>query len=168
MQDAVHCNKTLFTVTIDSVHVPLTAMGLWDSHPEGRTRHIIARSPRSQHMFLRKYFLQIDGLRCQLSENAQQCAPSADTRILQIRYMDNAYLTLCNVPTHTHKQLLKFVEMHQTVYNIKMKWETTGVHTDWCDARLSSLPRPNLTVKGVPCTPCGTLATSLRDWWPDR
>ena len=89
--------------------------------------------------------------------------------MLQIRYMDNAHLTLCNVPTHTHKQVLKFVEiLHQTVYNIKMKWETTGVHTDWCDARLSSLPRPNLTVKGVPCTPCSTPATSLWDRWPDR
>ena len=62
--------RTLFTVTIDSVHVPFIAMGLWDSHPEGRTGHIIARSPRSQHMFLRKYFLRIDILCCQLSENA--------------------------------------------------------------------------------------------------
>ena len=133
-------------MTVDGVHVPFTAMGLWDSHPKGSTGHIISRSPRSQHMFLRKYFLQIDVLRYQLSENAQQCAPSADTQVLQIRYMDNAYLTLCNVPTHTHKQLQKFVEiMHQTVYNIKMKWETTGVHTDWCDARLSNLPQPSLT-----------------------
>ena len=71
--------------------------------------------------------------------------------------------------THTHTHLLKFFEiLRQTVYNIKMKWEATGVHTDWCDARLSSLPQPNLTVKGVPCTPCSTPATSLWDRWPDR
>ena len=68
--------------------------------------------------------------------------------------MDNAYLTLCNVPTHTHHKLKKFLEiLHQTVYNIKMKWETTGVHTEWRDARLSSEPQLDLTVKGVPCVP---------------
>ena len=67
------------------------------------------------------------------------------------RYMDNAYIALCNVLVHTQTWLRKFVEtLHEIVYNTKMKWRPTAVHTDWCDARLFSEPNVNITLKGVP------------------
>ena len=160
--------RVLFTATFAGVPIDFVAMGLWDAHPEGRVGLIIDQSPRSQHMFLRKYFMQFDALQCQLAECTQLGPPSSGARILHTHYMDNAYLTLCNVPEHTHPQLRAFVEiLHTTVYNIKMKWETTGVHCDWCDARLFSEPAMNLMNKGVPWGAANAPATALWDRWPN-
>ena len=49
--------KHLFTATINGVHVPFTAMGLWDSHPkhpDGRVGYIVDKYPYAEHMLLRK------------------------------------------------------------------------------------------------------------------
>ena len=52
--------------------------------------------------------------------------------------------------SHTHHKLRQFVEiLHQTIYNIKMKWEPTGVHADWCDTRPFSAPTMNMTPRGT-------------------
>ena len=63
--------KLLFTIDLDNTKIEFHAMGLWDSHPDGRVGLIVDRSPRSQHMFLRKYFLNFDAVRCQLAKSTQ-------------------------------------------------------------------------------------------------
>ena len=47
--------RLLCQITIQEVCVKCTAMGLWDSHPEGRVGQIVQRSPQAQHAFLRNY-----------------------------------------------------------------------------------------------------------------
>ena len=49
-------------------------------------------SPRSQHMFLQKYFLLFDVVRCQMAETANTHPAMTDTQVMLVRYMHNAYL----------------------------------------------------------------------------
>ena len=87
---------------------------------------------------------------------------------MQTRYMDNAYVTLGNVPIHIHTELALFLEiLHHTIYGIKMKWETTGVAAAWCDCRLLTAPTLDLCIKGVPIGEGSGPAPSLWRCWPD-
>ena len=82
--------------------------------------------------------------------------------------MANAYMAVCNVPPHTHTLLQKcIVIVHEVVFNFKIGWEPTAVNADWCDARLFSTPKMNLTLKGVPFCNAAMLARTLGDRWPD-
>ena len=138
----------------------------WDSGIHTPTGALGSSS--TEKMFLQKNFLNFDAVGCQLAESTQLCEHSARASVLQTRFMDNAYLALCNVPTHTHHKLRQFVEiLHQTIHNIKMKWEPTGVRADWCDTRPFSAPALNMTLKGVPFTGAPEPATTLWDRWPD-
>ena len=56
--------RLLFTLSFDSLHIPVYAMGLWDSHPEGRVGKIIDRSVRMQRRFLLQFFLNFRPTQC--------------------------------------------------------------------------------------------------------
>ena len=162
--------RLLLQVTFGDTQVDFTALGLWDSHPEGRVGQIIQRSPRTQHAFLRNYFLQFDSVRCHMAEIHVQGSPTHVPEVMQTRYMDNAYMALGNIPipTHTHAQLALFVELlHKAIYDIPMKWEPTGVTADWCDTRLLTSPSIGMCMKGV--TICSGGGPAMRLWqrWPD-
>ena len=76
-------------------------------------------------------------------------------------------MSLGNVPTHIQAPLALFLEiLHQTIYDIPMKWETTGVTADWCDTCL--LTSPSLDMKGVPI--CGGTGSAVQIWrrWPNQ
>ena len=77
-------------------------------------------------------------------------------------------MALGNIPTYIHTQLALFVEiLHQAIYDIPMKWETTGVTADWCDTRLLTEPCFDMCIKGVPI--CHGMGPAVRLWqrWPD-
>ena len=86
MRGWFHPNKRLLLqVTFSDTQVNFTAMGLWDSHPEGRVGQIIHRSPRTQHAFLRNYFLQFDIVRCHMAD-VQVQGPATDVpEVMQTR-----------------------------------------------------------------------------------
>ena len=65
-------HKLLFTVFFGATPVPVYAMGLWDSHPEGRVAKIIDRSARSQWRFLQGYFCEFKPIKSIISETALQ------------------------------------------------------------------------------------------------
>ena len=160
--------RLLFQVTFGDTQVDFIAMGLWDSHPEGHVGHIIQRSPRTQHAFLRNYFLQFDSVRCHMADVQVQGPVSNVPEVMQTRYMDNAYVSLGNIPTNTETQLALFLEiLHQAIYDIPMKWETTGVTADWCDTRLLTNPSIDMCIKGVPI--CSGTGPTVKLWrrWPD-
>ena len=150
--------RLLFQVTFGDTQVNFTAMALWDSHPEGRVGQIIQRSPRTQHAFLRNYFLQFEVIGCQLAEVGVQSSTVDRPKVMQTRYMDNAYASLGKVPTHIHTPLARFLEIfHQTIYDIQMMWETIGVTADWEPCR-----------RNVLCTRAGIMDWSTEGQFGDH
>ena len=143
--------KTIFTATFGSTPVPFTALNLWDSHPSGRVGKIIDLAVKRQRPFLLNYFLNIDDTLYMLAHTHTTHTPTGDPNVLLTWYMDNMYIVLCNIPFEIHPQVARFIEiLHQSVYNIKMKWESCAESVDWCDARLHSTPHCDITMKGVP------------------
>ena len=129
-------DRLLFTLTLDDLDVPVFAMGLWDSHPEGRVGKIIDRSLRTQRKFL-------------LQETTVQSPETTDPAVLLTRYMDNNYIALLNIPPATEDTLHTFFCLfHSTVYDIPMKWEPDGSTVTWCEACLTT--QGDLLLKGVP------------------
>ena len=122
MKGWFHPEKRLFFhVTFRDSRVNFIAMGLWDSHPEGRVGQIIQRSPRAQHAFLRNYFLQFDVFRCHLAKVTVPGQVDHAAEVMQTRYMDNAYVALGNAHTRIHAQLELFLEIfHHTIYDIQV------------------------------------------------
>ena len=59
--------RSLFCMNLGGVDMHFAAMALWDAAPEGRVGLIIDRSPQSQRMFLCKYSLNFNLLRCQVA-----------------------------------------------------------------------------------------------------
>ena len=115
--------RLLLRATFGDTPVDFTAMGLWDSHPEGHVGQIIQRSPSTQHAFWRNYFLQFGSVRCHMAD-VQVQGPATD--VTQTRYMDNAYMALGKIPKHIHAQPTLFIEiLHQAIHDIPMKWEPT-------------------------------------------
>ena len=58
--------STLFTLSLGDLDVPVFAMGLWVSHPEGRVSKIIDRWVRTQRKFLLQYFLKFRPIHCMI------------------------------------------------------------------------------------------------------
>ena len=159
-------SKLLFTLQLPAIAIPVVAMGLWDSHPEGRVGKIIDRSVRSQRKFLLSYFHDFNPLRCMLRETEVQHAVSDLPTILLTRYMDNSYVALLNVPHQLHDAVRLFVSRFPSaVYDIPMKWEPEGTTVSWCEASLTTAG--TLVLKGVPTTPDES-ALPLWHRWPDR
>ena len=111
MRGWFHPDKCLLLqATFGDTQVDFTAMGLWDSHPDGRVGEIVQRSPRTHHAFLRNYFLQFDSVRCHMA-HVQVRGPAT-------RFMDNAWPWETYPHTHTHRARcsLKFCTMPATTY----------------------------------------------------
>ena len=160
--------KRIFTATFGNVSVPFTALNLRDSHPLGRVGKIIDQSVKRQQPFLLNYLLNLDDTLCMLADTRTSHTPTGDPSVLLTRYMDNMYIVLCNIPPEIHQQLARFIEiLHQSVYNITMKWEPCADSVVWCDARLHSNPRCDITMKGIPMGSRESPVATVWSRWPD-
>ena len=160
--------KTLFTVCINGMKIPFRAIILWDSHPAGRVGKIVEHAVRRQRRFLLNYFQNLNETLCMLADTRITHTPHSAPEVLQTRYIDNMYIVLCNVPANMHPHMRCFVEiLHKTVYNIKMKWETSATSVDWCDARMHASPMCDITLKGVPMGRGESPVDSIWSRWPD-
>ena len=160
--------RLLFTLMLQGHQIKFYAMNLWDSHPLGRTGKIVDQSIPKQQFFLRGYFANLNITQCMLADMRGDGTVNEEQSVLLTRYMDNMYQAVCNVPTHIHARLKRFLEILQhVVYNIKMKWEPEGLSVDWCDARLHSNPKLDLTIKGVPIGDGIAPVVHLWARWPD-
>ena len=72
-------NKPPFTLQFLEIDMLVVALGLWDSHPEGRVGKIIYCSVRSQRPFLLSYFHDCNPMRCILRETEVQHIDTAST-----------------------------------------------------------------------------------------
>ena len=68
-------HKLPFTLQFPGVDIPVMALGLWDSHPEGRVAKIIDRSIRSQRRFLLSFFHDFNPLKCILVRQRYSTLP---------------------------------------------------------------------------------------------
>ena len=162
-------DRLLFTLSLDDLDVPVFAMGLWDSRPEGREGKIIDRSVRTQRKFLLQYFLNFCPIHCMIQETTVQCPQTTDLAVLLTRYMDNTYIALLNIPPATEDALRTFFRLfHSTVYDIPMKWEPDGSTGTWCEACLTT--QGDLLLKGVPTQSNPHYPTMCPMWtrWRDR
>ena len=159
--------SSLFTLW--EVEVPVFAMGLWDSHPEGRMGKIIDRSVRTQRKFLLQYFLNFRPIHCMIEETTVHSPETTDPSVLLTRYMDNNYIALFNIPPVTDDALRTFFCLfHSTVYDIPMKWEHDGSTVTWCEASLTT--QGDLLLKGVAAHSNPHCPAVCPTWsrWPDR
>ena len=162
-------DRLLFTLSLNEFDVPVFAMGLWDSHPEGRIGRIMDRSVRTQRKFLLQYFLNFCPTRCMIHETAVQFSQTIDPAVLLTRYMDNNYIALLNIPPATDDALRTFFCLfHSTLYDIPMKWEPDGSTVTWCEACLST--QGDLLLNRVPAHTDLKCPTMCPMWtrWPDR
>ena len=161
--------RLLFTLTLGEVQVLVFAMGLWDSHPEGRVGKIIDRSVCTQRKFLLQYFLNFRPIHCMIQETTVHNPETIDPSVLLTRYMDNNYIAVLNIPPGTVDALRTFFCLfHSTLYDIPMKWEPDGSAVTWCEGCLTT--QGDLLLKGVPAhsNPHCPAVCPMWTRWPDR
>ena len=144
--------KLVGTLTLDGHPITLRAMMLWDSYSGGRLGHIIQSAPKTQHYFLRNYFLNISPLKCIIAETGTGVAvDDVSAAVLFTRYMDNTYLGFCNVSETLLPAVRHFVEIFQHIlYEVPFKWEPESQLLNWGKFPMMRTKTLSLTMKGVP------------------
>ena len=71
--------------------IDLTAVPLWDAHPEGRVGQVLTLAPKNQHPFLMAYFSSVEPAKCMAAE---------------LKALESDKVALC-VSCHAHKMCRK-------------------------------------------------------------
>ena len=161
--------KLVGTMILAGQPIALCAMMLWDFSAEGRLGHITQSAPKTQHYFLRDYFLYISPLKCMIAETATAAAVDGiSAAVLFTTYMDNTYLGFCNVLGTLLPAVRHFVEIFQHIlYEVFFKWEPESQFLNWGKCSVICTDTSSLTMKRVP--PVKPIFNSdMLDGWPDR
>ena len=144
--------KLVGTLTLDAHPIALRAMMLWDSQGEGHLGHIIESSTRTQHYFLRNFFLNTSPLKCMIAETTTAVAvDNVSAAVLFTRYMDNTYLGFCNVLGNLLPAVRHFVENFQHIlYEVPFKWDPESQFLKWGECSVMCTDTLSLIMKGVP------------------